>query len=157
MKNALFRNLKLWWVTSEGWLPCESFPRRWLALAERVGLCWPDTETCHTTARTNTLKGEKTRQACNFGGKKVSLSGEGRRMVISRTAQNYLGSQQPCPAPSPQVIPPSAAALGNFWVTSDPSRSAVSIPPTSPQRGRMDLNTIHSYQKESRSARGRWG
>jgi len=33
MKNALFRNLKSWWVASEGlWLHCESFPWSWLAL-----------------------------------------------------------------------------------------------------------------------------
>lgn len=128
--------------------------------AAQVGVCWLDAGTCHTATRTNntlkgekihnTLKGEKIRQACNSSGKKTSLSREGSRMVISRAALNYLGPQQPCPAPSPQVIPPSAAAPGSFWVTSDPCRSAVTIPPTSPQQGRMDLNKLNLLLAEGK-------
>lgn len=110
VKNALFRNVKLQWVTTEGlWLPCESF--QMAGTAVQVGMCWSDTGTCHTAVRTNnmlkgkkihsTLKGQKARQACSFGGKNVSLSREGNRMVIGRTALNYLGPQQFSPASSP--------------------------------------------------------
>lgn len=122
--------------------------------AARVGVCCPDTRMCHAAARTNnTLKGEKnhnslkwekTRQACNFSGKKVSLSGAGSRMVISRTALNHLGPQQPCPAPSPQVILPSAAVLGSFLGDLWPIQISCSHPiylPTARQGG-LEYNLL---------------
>lgn len=63
VKSALFRNLKLWWVTTEGlWLPCEIFlgdgwhcSAGWHVLVRQ----W----TCHTSARTSNFpKGKKNTQ-----------------------------------------------------------------------------------------------
>lgn len=162
MKNALFRNLKLWWETCEGlWLPCESFPQRWLARQCRL-VCAGQT-LAHVTLQLGPTAPWRVKKyttpwrvkkwgklATLVAGKKVSFCREGNRLVISRAALNYLGPQQPCPAPSPQEIPRSAAAPGRFWVTSDPSRSAVTIPPIYPQWDRMDLNKVDPLLQEGK-------